>query len=366
MVKKLLKKLSAALMLAVLFGAVPATAQEGLYIEGDTFVPGGEMGFITIGIENGAYEDYTAFQFDLVLPPGLELAYDEDIPECYVNTRGYLCRSHSLEFAVGDGYIRFICFSGKNTLFSKTTGNLLDIGLTPSPYLKPGDVEIKLTNVEFARVTGVYGYKADELILTGITAEAESTLPVKVSATNKFSTAVFPFDVDAIPAGLEVYSCNSTSGESLVLTKQSKATAYTPYILYAENGFDGTLSGTVDASKYSEVVTDGYLRGAVAAQEIGAGNGYYVMQNKKGKGVMFYRVDDAEFAIPAGKCWLALPAALQGSASFRLDGTTGIAEVKGESGEVKTVYDLTGRKVNAENGKLKGLYIINGNKVLVK
>ena len=363
MVKNLLKKLSAALMLAALFGAVPATAQEELYIEGDTFVPGGEMGFITIGIENAAYEDYTAFQFDLVLPPGLELAYDEDIPECYVNTRGYLCRSHSLEFAVGDGYIRFICFSGKNTSFSKTTGNLLDIGLTPSPYLKPGNVEIKLTNVKFARVTGEeYGFKADELSLTGITAEAESTLPVKVSSTNKFSTAVFPFNVDAIPAGLEVYSCNSTSGESLVLTKQSKAAAYTPYILYAENGFDGTLSGAVDASKYSEVVTDGYLCGAVAAQEIGAGNGYYVMQNK-GKGVMFYSVDDASFSIPAGKCWLALPAALQGSASFRLDGTTGIAEVKGENGEVKTVYDLQGRKV--EN-PAKGIYIVNGNKVVVK
>ena len=365
MVKKLLKKLSAALMLAALFGAVPATAQEGLYIEGDTFVPGGEVGYITIGIENGAYEDYTAFQFDLVLPPGLELAYDEDIPECYVNTRGYLCRSHSLEFAVGDGYIRFICFSGKNTLFSKTTGNLLDIGLTPSPYLKPGDVEIKLTNVKFARVTEEYGYRADELILTGITAEAESTLPVKVSATNKFSTAVFPFDVDAIPAGLEVYSCNSTSGENLVLTKQSKAAAYTPYILYAENGFDGTLSGAVDASKYSEVVTDGYLFGAVAAQEIGGGNGYYVMQNK-GDGPMFYRIDDTEFAIPAGKCWLTIPAGMQSAVSFRLDGTTGIGEVKTENDEVKTVYDLTGRKVNAENGILKGLYIINGNKVLVK
>ena len=362
MVKKLLKKLSAALMLAALFGAVPATAQEGLYIEGDTFVPGGEVGYITIGIENGAYEDYTAFQFDLVLPPGLELAYDEDIPECYVNTRGYLCRSHSLEFAVGDGYIRFICFSGKNTLFSKTTGNLLDIGLTPSPYLKPGDVEIKLTNVKFARVTEEYGYRAEELILTGITAEAESTLPVKVSATNKFSTAVFPFDVDAIPAGLEVYSCNSTSGENLVLTKQSKAAAYTPYILYAENGFDGTLSGAVNASKYSEVVTDGYLCGAVAAQEIGGGNGYYVMQNK-GDGPMFYRIDDTEFAIPAGKCWLTIPAGMQSAVSFRLNGTTGIGEVKGENVEVKTVYDLQGRKV--EN-PAKGIYIVNGNKVLVK
>ena len=38
-------------------------------------------------------------------------------------------------------------------------------------------------------------------------------------------------------------------------------------------------------------------------------------------------------------------------------------EVKGENGEVKTIYDLQGRKVNTSS---KGLYIINGKKVLVK
>ena len=368
MVKNLLEKLGA-LMLAALFGTVPAVAQEGLYIEEWSFTPGGEVDYFTIGLENGAHDDYTAFQFDLVLPPGLEIAYYEsneglkpDIGKAESGSVYQRRNDHNVACEVHPGFIRVICMSLTNMTFGKTTGNLIDIYVTPTPYLKPGDIEIKLTNVKFARVVEEYGFRADELTLNGLTAEATSTHPVKVSATNKFSTTVFPFDVDAIPAGLEVYSCNSTNGENLVLTKQSKAAAYTPYILYAENGFDGTLSGTVDASKYSEVVTDGYLCGAVATQEIGGGNGYYVMQNK-GEGVMFYSVDDASFSIPAGKCWLALPAALQGSASFRLDGTTGISEVKTENGEVKTVYDLQGRKV--EN-PAKGIYIVNGNKVLVK
>lgn len=365
MIKNLLKKLVAALMVAALFGTVPAVAQEGLYIEEWSFTPGGEVDYFTIGLENGAHEDYTAFQFDLVLPAGLEPVYYEGELEIYMSEEGdvYTARrdDHAVVYEEHPEFIRIICYSPSNKLIAKS-GNLVDIYVTPTPYLKPGDVEIKLTNVKFAKVTEEYGYRADELILTGITAEAESTLPVKVSSSNKFSTAVFPFDVDAIPAGLEVYSCNSTNGENLVLTKQSKAAAYTPYILYAENGFDGTLSGAVDASKYSEVVTDGYLCGAVASQEIGGGNGYYVMQNK-GEGVMFYSVDDTTFSIPAGKCWLALPAALQGSASFRLDGTTGISEVKGENGEVKTVYDLQGRRVA---NPTKGIYIVGGKKVLVK
>ena len=42
---------------------------------------------------------------------------------------------------------------------------------------------------------------------------------------------------------------------------------------------------------------------------------------------------------------------------------TGVDEVKGENGEVKTIYDLQGRQV--EN-PTKGIYIINGKQVLIK
>ena len=43
---------------------------------------------------------------------------------------------------------------------------------------------------------------------------------------------------------------------------------------------------------------------------------------------------------------------------------TGIDEVKGESGEMKTIYDLTGRRVEAITAP--GIYIVNGKKVFVK
>ena len=43
---------------------------------------------------------------------------------------------------------------------------------------------------------------------------------------------------------------------------------------------------------------------------------------------------------------------------------TAIEEVKGENEEVKTIYDLTGRKVEAITAP--GIYIVNGKKTLVK
>ena len=54
------------------------------------------------------------------------------------------------------------------------------------------------------------------------------------------------------------------------------------------------------------------------------------------------------------------------SYSFRFEGegTTSISEVKGENGEVKTIYDLTGRRVEAITAP--GIYIVNGVKRVVR
>ena len=50
--------------------------------------------------------------------------------------------------------------------------------------------------------------------------------------------------------------------------------------------------------------------------------------------------------------------------AFRFDaGATGVSEVNGENGEVKAIYDLTGRRVNALE---RGIYITGGKKILVK
>lgn len=69
----------------------------------------------------------------------------------------------------------------------------------------------------------------------------------------------------------------------------------------------------------------------------------------------------------ANKAYLALDATSNAAArySFRFNGeTTGVEELEGENGKVKTIYDLQGRKLTEITEP--GIYIINGNKVLVK
>ena len=57
-------------------------------------------------------------------------------------------------------------------------------------------------------------------------------------------------------------------------------------------------------------------------------------------------------------------AGLKSVTAFEFTGATGISEVKGENGTVKTIYDLTGRRV--ENITAPGIYIVGGKKVLVR
>ena len=84
---------------------------------------------------------------------------------------------------------------------------------------------------------------------------------------------------------------------------------------------------------------------------------------------MFYPFEDGT-TLSGGKAYLQIPTAwlpvtAQKSLNIRFDDgeTTDIDELKGENGEVKTIYDLQGRVV--EN-PTSGIYIINGKKVIIK
>lgn len=212
----------------------------------------------------------------------------------------------------------------------------------------------------------------DEFALTSATGSAD----INISADAKLGTCVLMFDAQ-LPDGLTAYVPESYDNEVLTLKMVTGGVlpAYTPCLLYAEGGYEGTLTGTVTMNGYAGKVTgdDGLLYGAIESQTITEG---YILQKHDGEEVAkFYSVDGLEEEIPisAGKCWLTLAngveEALETPAAvaffFRGGGATKLnAVVMDKTSLDGAIYTLDGKRVNTmQRGEI---YIINGQKVMVK
>ena len=186
-----------------------------------------------------------------------------------------------------------------------------------------------------------------------------------------------------IPAGVEVYTANAVEDDRLKMQPvEGVIPANTGVIVKAAPGTYAFRYSTVNSTE----ITDNLFKGSLKDEtvKVASGKAAYVLSMVDGE-VGMYRAEltDHSFLNNANKAYLLLDsnnlgvyddewdtsAGGQLSNGYRFDfgGITGIDEVnnelKGESGEVKAIYDLSGRAV--ENPS-KGLYIINGKKVLVK
>ena len=187
---------------------------------------------------------------------------------------------------------------------------------------------------------------------------------VCISADNKWSTCVIPFSSE-LPEGVRAFVSTELDGNSVLLEEVSSLNSYTPYILYAKDGYTGTLTGYMDKDNFQKTVTDGVLSGAIVEQSISEG---YILQNQ-GSGMKFYNVNGQTFTIPAGKCWLSAFDASGASVTMRFTGgVTGIEGVCLDSPTGieadETMYDLEGRRV--ENPLPGRVYIKGGKKVMLK
>ena len=308
---------------------------------------------------------YTACQMDIEFPSGLEpvLTKKKYVQVCDADDD--LCPGHSVTSSygkVGDRTMRLACIELSNEEFTATSGQLLYFNVKASAYLKPGDVTLKVTNCDFITKENAQKYHCKEQTLT-LTAKSESSLSFTVSGDSHYATGVFPFAIATLPDGMKAYRATGLddSGAYVVLNEVDRLDAYTPYILYSEGGYTGTLSGTVDASNYQETVNSGLLHGAIASQKKTDG---YVLQDL-GDGAKFYAMDGQEFNIPEGKCWLEVETAQAASASFGLvfdDTPASISSVLATSPASKAVYTLDGVRVSdMQPGRI---YVVGGQKIL--
>lgn len=337
----------------------------------------------TVGLSGS--KNYVGYNLDIFLPTGITVMNDVDEGYyVYINTddgvypyKGKGSNKtyyHTVSCNVLSGnQLRVACASNENREFTATSGALFNVYVTidesaftssfsPKPIVQLSGLNLTAVE-EGSAVKYVPADFACRPFTTGI--PTERTLAVNVSAENKIGTLILPFDA-ALPNGLKAYTCSGAEGDLLTLTPAESIEACTPYIIYAESGYSGSLTGTArlsDDSNVTDVFASGFLTGVLTGTTVSTG---YILQNQ-GSGPLFYKADGVNFMLRAGRCYLTpsgdSPAKSYG---FRFDNADGVSETLtsplGEDGKAP-LYDLSGRRILAPT---HGIYIQGTRKVIIK
>lgn len=127
----------------------------------DRAIPASYKEYLNIYLTNDR-EDFTAYQFDLNIPYGIEVETDENGQYKYVmtdrNDVSHTIMVEKLERTVATGMdrnrYRFVCISGQNAAIKDTDGILLEIPLITDANMKPDSYEAKLEKIIFTQQDG--------------------------------------------------------------------------------------------------------------------------------------------------------------------------------------------------------------------
>lgn len=99
--------------------------------------------------------DAVGFQFDMYLPDGVELVYDNN-KSAYAMGVGALSNNKHIAIAelADDQYYRVLCYSTNNSAFSAKDGQVLVAKLKVSDYVSAGSYPVILKNIEITKANG--------------------------------------------------------------------------------------------------------------------------------------------------------------------------------------------------------------------
>ena len=397
------------LMITLLVGIVSAQATNDVVV-GDVTIPQGGSGVVNIELNNND-DEFTAYQFRLILPEGLNFVADKKGNPSFVAGDRY--DDHSISSSTLGV---FSCISTTLAPISGTSGSLLSVDVTASADVAVGTKlnvtlgEIECTTsgtspkaVKFEDVTFtvIIGDPADTHVVldeTSTTAPAASGGPVDIQVkrtikANEWSTLVLPFDMteaqlkealgsDVKLAEFEYYEAEYTGDDVTGLTVNFVATnlsdgfyANYPYLVKTSKDItEFFVTATIDPDEEDAVAeftngktgpkkeVYGKLIGTYHAGDAIPADGLFLSGNK------FWYSTGATI-IKAFRAYFEFIEVLSGVAEakvrFMVDEDAAAIEGITPDMENGVWYTLDGRQLNGKPTE-KGVYIVDGKKVLIK
>ncbi|MDO4202420.1 MAG: hypothetical protein Q4D25_09945 [Bacteroidales bacterium] len=398
------------LMITLLVGIVSAQATNDVVV-GDVTIPQGGSGVVNIELNNND-DEFTAYQFRLILPEGLNFVADKKGNPSFVAGDRY--DDHSISSSTLGV---FACISTTLAPISGTSGSLLSVDVTASADVAVGTKlnvtlgEIECTTsgtspkaVKFEDVTFTVtiGDPADTHVVldeTSTTAPVASggAVDIMVKRTikaNEWSTLVLPFNMteaqvkealgsDVQLAEFEDYEAEYDADDNVTgLTVNFVATnlsdgfyANYPYLVKTSKDItEFFVTATIDPDEEDAVAeftngktgpkkeVYGKLIGTYHAGDAIPADGLFLSGNK-----FWYSAGATK--IKAFRAYFMLNEVLSGVAEakvrFMVDEDAAAIEGITPDMENGVWYTLDGRQLNGKPTE-KGVYIVDGKKVLIK
>lgn len=397
------------LMITLLVGIVSAQATNDVVV-GDVTIPQGGSGVVNIELNNND-DEFTAYQFRLILPEGLNFVADKKGNPSFVAGDRY--DDHSISSSTLGV---FSCISTTLAPISGTSGSLLSVDVTASADVAVGTKlnvtlgEIECTTsgtspkaVKFEDVTFTVtiGDPADTHVVldeTSTTAPVASggAVDIMVKRTikaNEWSTLVLPFNMteaqvkealgsDVQLAEFEDYEAEYTGDDVTGLTINFVATnlsdgfyANYPYLVKTSKDItEFFVTATIDPDEEDAVAeftngktgpkkeVYGKLIGTYHAGDAIPADGLFLSGNK-----FWYSAGATK--IKAFRAYFMLNEVLSGvaEAKVRFIVDEDAAAIEGITPDMENGvwYTLDGRQLNGKPTE-KGVYIVDGKKVLIK
>ena len=193
----------------------------------------GETCMLTVSLNNGSIV-CNGYQFKLVLPKGVKLAYDDEEEEYVYELANRYTKKNKMELQIEeyeDRTYQLMCFSLSDQTLTGSDGPIITLGLQVDPFISSGSHQGVITEAVLSNYDTGFSEQLDD--------------------------AIFTISIDYEPITITVKDCEREYGEE------------NPTFEYTVEGgtIEGTPSITCTATKTSPVVEGGYVI-AIAAGTI--------------------------------------------------------------------------------------------------